>query len=158
MYEPSRRPLSQTEAAPPPRAGREMNPQARTASASVVYFLAMLVAGWAFGPIRQFFVGSGADPLAAALAEAPAMALVMVYAAGWSVAAFSVPRSPTHRLVVGLTAVTLLLLANWAGEAFMQGRTFSDLIARFSTAPGMVFAATLLLGVILPLLLWERKT
>jgi hypothetical protein len=157
MYEPSRQPLTQTVVAPLPRARREMNPQARTASAGVAYFLAMLVASWIFGPIRHFFVGSGADPLLAALAEAPAMALVMVYAAGWSVAAFSVPLSPTHRLVVGSTAVTLLLLADWAREVFMQGRSFSDFIARFYTAPGVAFAATLLLGVILPLLR-ERKT
>jgi hypothetical protein len=112
----------------------------------------MFVAGWVFGPIREFFVGSGSDPFLAALVEASGMALVMVYSSGWAVRLFGVPAAYGPRVAIGLGAVALLLVSDLVGDFLLRGWLPRDFVRQFATAPGRVFGAALLLAVVFPLL------
>ncbi|MEO8115341.1 MAG: hypothetical protein ABI655_13225 [Phenylobacterium sp.] len=129
-----------------------MRPLRRSLLAGGLYFVAMLAAGWLFGPLREAVVRSGLDPLLAVLLEAPAMLLVMVFACGLAVRQLHVPARAGDRLVMGATAIALVLAAEVAGGAAMRGWTLRDFLGEFATARGGVFAATLLAGLLMPLI------
>jgi hypothetical protein len=120
------------------------------------YFMVALMIGWLLAPIRNFFIGAGADPLLAVLSEATATLLILIWAAGWVVQAFGVPPQIVARLAVGGGAMVLLL----AGDLFMGYLSLGlppwDLARRFANSAGMVVGMSLALGALLPVLRMRR--
>ena len=120
--------------------------------AGSVYFLAMFLAGWTFGPIRESFVHMGVDPLTAVLFETPAMLLVMYASSAWIVRRFSVSDKVVDRLVMGVAAIVLMVVAELLGGSAVRGWSLREGLANFATAPGLVFAVALLIGLLMPAL------
>jgi hypothetical protein len=120
--------------------------------AGCIYFLAMFVAGWTFGPIRETFVSMGVDPLTAVLFEAPAMLLVMYASSAWIVRSFHIRGRVADRLAMGAAAILLVFLAELLGGSAIRGWSMQEGLARFVTAPGRVFSIMLLIGLLMPTL------
>lgn len=139
--------IEATSALPEPAAGTA----ARIAGAALAYAAPVLAASWLLAGVRETFVGAGADPLMAALGEAPAVALLMVYSVGWAVREFGVTTSLRQRLAMGLLAATLLASATVIGRAFESGGRWRAVFAPLATGPGAVLVLSLALAVVLPL-------
>ncbi|HZZ30610.1 MAG TPA: hypothetical protein VFE10_01345 [Phenylobacterium sp.] len=135
---------------------RARSPGPQILEAMFSYFVVALMTGWLLAPIRNFFIGAGADPLLAVLSEATATLLILIWAAGWAVQAFGVPPQIAPRLTVGVGAMTLLL----TGDLFMGFLTLGlpplALARRFANSAGMVVGLSLALGALLPVLRVRR--
>ncbi len=129
----------------------------RSLQAGAVYFLALVGAGWLFGPVRESLVRRGLDPLVAMLGEAPAMLFVMVFASAWAVRRFRVMASSSDRLLVGGFAVLLVVIAEFVGGALVRGWGFYETLSHMTTAPGAVFGALLVAAVLAPLFRRPRR-
>lgn len=119
-------------------------------AAGALYFLALVLAGWVFGPIRGFYVHRGLDPLLAVLAEAPLMILVMVFASRAIVRMLRVRDRAEDRLVMGSFAVLLVLAAEFAGGALVRGWGFYETLANLTTRPGSVLLVLLAVALVVP--------
>jgi hypothetical protein len=124
----------------------------RIVGASLAYAAPVLAAGWLFAGVRAFFISAGADPLLAALGEAPVVAFVMVYAAGWAVRLFDIAPATAQRLAMGALAALLLAVVTAIGRGFENGGHWAALAAQLSTGPGAVFALSVALILVLPLM------
>ncbi len=114
------------------------------------YFVVALAMIALVQPIGAFFVRAGADPVMAALSEATATLLVLLSAAGWIVQGFNVPSRTGARLVIGVGAMALLLASGVALALLIPGIPPWALARRFANPEGVVIAASLVLGALLP--------
>jgi hypothetical protein len=121
-------------------------------AAGAVYFAAMGGVGWLIGPIREFYVRSGLDPVLAVLVEAPLMILVMVFASSWTIRLLRVREGAGDRLVMGAFAVLLILCSEFVGGALIRGWGFYETLANFTTRPGLIFVGLLAIAIVVPLL------
>lgn len=119
--------------------------------AAACYFMATLTLGWLFGPIRDYAVRAGADPLLAILCQAVATLLALVWTAGWVVEAFDVPDRLAQRAAVGFGGIGLLIGCDFLSGYLMFGMTPGDLAVHFLGAEGEVVGFSLLLAALLPL-------
>ncbi|MBS0363302.1 MAG: hypothetical protein JSR98_18150 [Proteobacteria bacterium] len=124
--------------------------------AAACYFMATLTLGWFFGPIRDFWIRAGADPLLAILSQAVATLLVLVWTAGWVVEAFDVPGRLAQRVAVGFGAIGLLVACDFLVGYLMFDMTPGELVAHFLTPEGAVVAVSLLLAALLPIVRGRR--
>ncbi|MBS0333271.1 MAG: hypothetical protein JSS35_10925 [Proteobacteria bacterium] len=131
---------------------RDMRPRRfRALQAGACYFMVTLTLAWFFGPIRDFWVRSGADPLFAVLCQAVATLLALVWAAGWVVQAFDVPRRLGDHAIVGFGAMGLLIVCDLFAGWLMYGLPPWVLVAHFLGAEGVVIGLSLLIAALLPL-------
>jgi hypothetical protein len=120
--------------------------------AGCVYFLAVLAAECAFGPIRETFIFVGVDPFTAMLFEAPAMLLIMYLAGAWIVRAFRIPMRVGPRLTMGATGMALVLAADVLSELAVRGWRARETVSAFAAPEAVVLAVVLMLGLLMPVL------
>ena len=120
--------------------------------AGCVYFLAVLAAECAVGPIRETFIFVGVDPFTAMLFEAPAMLLIMYLAGTWIAHAFQTPMRIGPRLAMGVTGMTLVLAADLLAESAARGWRTRETLSAFATPEGAVLGVVLMLGLLMPVL------
>jgi hypothetical protein len=125
---------------------------ARSLCAGGAYFVTLAGAGWALGPIREFIVRRGLDPLPAVLIEAVPMLLVMALASAWAMRRLGVRDRSGDRLVVGSVAVTLVIASEFIGGRLVRGWGPYETLANLTTRPGWVFVAMLIVALLIPLL------
>ncbi|HEY0419412.1 MAG TPA: hypothetical protein VGC80_07820 [Acetobacteraceae bacterium] len=101
--------------------------------AAGAYFLLVSIAGWGFGPVREFWATPRYGALAAVLLEAPFMLAVSFFAARWVVRWSGAPR-----LAIGLIALLLLLVAELIGSVWLRGLSVTQILAAFAAPPGTV--------------------
>jgi len=135
-----------------PIPSRSPAPIGRLAAASLIYAAPVLASAWILAGVRNFFLVAGADPLLAALGEAPAVALVMVYAAGWSVRSFGIAPALGQRLTMGLLAAGLMATVAILLRGVETDWRWGALGAPLATGPGGVFVFSLLLAIVAPAL------
>ncbi|MGZ6037576.1 MAG: hypothetical protein ACXWKR_02835 [Phenylobacterium sp.] len=133
-------------------APRRVSAWAAVAQAAVCYFMVTITMGWILGPVRDFWVRAGADPLFAILCQAVATLLVLVWAAGWVVSAFGVPDRIRARLAVGFGAMAALLVCDVLVGFLMFGLTPLDFAINFISATGAVVAVSFLFAAVMPAL------
>ncbi len=124
----------------------------RSLAAGGAYFVALASAGWALGPIREFVVRKGFDPLLAVLIEAAPMLLVMALASAWAMRLFKVRDRAGDRLLVGNIAVTLVIASEFVGGALVRGWGIYETLANMCTRPGSVVVALLIAAPLAPLI------
>ena len=136
----------------------EIRPRRHQAlQAGACYFMTTLTLGWFFGPIRDYWVRAGADPLLAILSQAVATLLVLVWTAGWVVEAFDVPSRLAQRAAVGFGAIGLLLGCDFLTGYLMFDMTPGELARHFVTPEGEVVGLSLLLAALLPIVRGRRS-
>jgi len=92
-------------------ATRQPNTSMKLFTSSAVYFAIVFGAGFVFGTVRVMWLVPTVGVRVAELAELPWMLTVVFLAARWINRRFLAERDPPSRLIVGVSALALLLLA-----------------------------------------------
>ena len=92
-------------------ATRDSNTSMEVLTSSAVYFAIVFGAGFVFGMVRVTWLVPTVGVRVAELTELPLMLTVVFFAARWIHRRFLAERDPRSRLIVGVTALALLLLA-----------------------------------------------
>ena len=130
----------------------DMRPRRHQAlQAGACYFMATLTLGWIFGPVRDYWVRAGADPMLAILSQAVVTLLILVWAAGWVVETFDVPVRLSQRAAVGFGAIGLLIACDFLTGYLMFGMTPWELASHFLGPEGGVVGICLLIAALLPI-------
>lgn len=120
------------------------------------YFALVFGAGFLLAMIRIPWLAPQFGVRVAELVEMPLMWAVIFFAARWIVRRPAEPPSPAARLGVGLLALALLLLAEFTMVLWLQGQTISQALANRDPVAGAVYALSLVLFAIMPLLVARK--
>ncbi|MBL8551594.1 MAG: hypothetical protein JNJ73_16525 [Hyphomonadaceae bacterium] len=124
----------------------------RVAAAAAIYFALVFAAGLLLGPIRVLWLEPRMGETLATACEAPFLVLAMVFAAErarrWTRVAGPWPKF----LAIGLLALVLQQAADFALGVALRGATLQTTLAHFTTPPGWIYAAALILFALMPLL------
>ena len=106
--------------------------------AGITYFAIVYLAGFVLGTARVLLVVPRFGELAAVLLETPLILAVSWTVSRWCVDRFAVPQNATPRLVMGSSALVLLLIGELGVSLFAFGRSWADTLAAFRSVPGLV--------------------
>ena len=124
----------------------------------MLYFAVVFGAGFVLGPIRILWVVPRLGERTAELLEAPIMLGVIFLAARWIVGRFVVPPTPSRRLAVGFLALGLGLVVEFTVVLRLRGLTIGEYFASRDPVAGTVYAASLALFALMPLLVGRGAT
>lgn len=119
----------------------------------VVYFGCVFGIGFLLGTIRELLIVSVVGARIAELGEIPLMLLAAFFVARWVVNRFRVPPNTGQRILVGLTGLVLLLLAEWSVVQFIRSESITQYIAGRDPLAGSAYLAALVLFALLPWLI-----
>ncbi len=128
----------------------------RIVKAALSYFTIVFGTGFALGAIRVPLLVPRLGERVAELVETPFMLLAIVLAARWVVRRFVLPPDAGSRLATGGLALALLLAVEFSVVLSLRGLSIPDYIAQRDPLAGAVYAASLLLFALMPLLLRRR--
>jgi pimeloyl-ACP methyl ester carboxylesterase len=129
----------------------------RALKAAGLYFLLVFGAGVVLGALRVLWLAPQIGSRAAELAEMPLVLAVMIYAARRVVQRFSLPSRAGVRLGVGLAALALLLLIEFAVVLPLRGLSFAQYWSGLDPVSGSAYYALLALYAVLPLLMQSER-
>jgi hypothetical protein len=127
----------------------------RALSTGARYFAIVFGAGFALGPIRVLWLVPRVGTRAAELLEAPLMLAVIVFAARL-VGRVAPPPTPAERLGAGLVALGLVLVAEGTLVLPLRGLSVGEYLATRDPVSGAVYAGTLGVLAVMPLLVRRR--
>ena len=125
---------------------------ARALAAGVAYFLAIALASWTFGPLTERLIERGAPGFWTTLIEAPALLLLLAFAAAAAIRLFQVRDRAGDRLLVGSIGVTLMVGAELIGGPLVRGWGLYEALTRLMPEPSSLFLGLLVGAVLTPLL------
>lgn len=135
----------------------------KSIKAGLTYFALVFGTGFVLGPIRILWLVPRVGTRTAELMETPIMLIVTIVAARWTVRRFAVRPDLSSRLGMGLLALTLLFIAEyalvlglnalWIGTS--RGGISLD-VANRDPVSGTVYYVMLALFAIMPLLVCRR--
>ena len=111
--------------------------------AGALYFAIVFGAGFILGAIRTFWIVPQLGSRRAELAEAPIMCGVTIVAARYVIHQWMVPPQGSARLVMGLTALGLVILSEIALVYRMRHMTLRTYVARHDPIAGIVYLTLL---------------
>jgi hypothetical protein len=124
--------------------------------AGLAYFAIVFAAGFVLGAIRTLILVPRVGPVAAVLIELPVMLAIAWFACGWAVQHFSVPPEFTTRLVVGVVAFVLLMLAELALSVVAFRGTVAGFFTGLKRPEGSLGLAGQILFAAMPLIrIWR---
>ena len=124
----------------------------RIVAAALLYFAIVFGVGFMLGPIRVLVLEPRLGELWATACEAPFLLAAMVLAARW------VPRATRLEVhfaplsLMGLLALMLQQLSDFAVGIGLRGLSISQQLAHFTTPQGLIYAALLLAFLAMPVL------
>ena len=124
-----------------------------------IYFLVTLGSGFVFEIIRLQVVALHISNKLAGMLEIPNTLLATIIGARWAVDQFTLPPLPGIRLGVGLVALALWLLGEWAVVLPLHGLTLSESFASPEPITGIAPIGALAVLVVMPFLAgyrWDR--
>ena len=124
--------------------------------AAALYFVIVFGAGFVLGPVRILWVVPRLGTRLAELLEMPIMATVMIVAARWVIRRLRVPPTPLRRLGIGLLALAVLLIAEFALVVRLRGLTIEGYLASRDPVAGTVYALMLAVFACMPLLVARK--
>jgi hypothetical protein len=125
----------------------------RTLKAGLAYFALVFGAGFILGAFRVTLLVPRLGVRYAELLEMPAMFVVILFAARFVVSRFALPATASVRLGVGAVALGMLVTAELSLAFLIQGQSVAQHIASRDPVSGSVFAAMLIVFLLMPLLL-----
>jgi hypothetical protein len=125
----------------------------RIALAALFYFAIVFAVGLLLGPIRVLWLEPQVGPVIAAVCEAPFLLAAMVAAASRVPSMVGLPQHRVSLLMMGMGALLLQQVAEFAVGIGLRGIGPSELLAQFTTPQGLIYAALLAAFVAMPLLL-----
>ena len=128
----------------------------RTLKAGFLYFAVVFAVGFALGTLRVLWLVPRLGSRTAELMEAPIRLAVTVLAARWVVRQLEVPSAWRRRLIVGCTALTFLLVAEFALAVGLRGQSIREYFATLDPVAGSVFYLSLGMFALMPLLVARK--
>ena len=130
----------------------------RAVKAATVYFAAVFLCAFVLGAIRVLLVAPHLGDTAGVMLETP-----IILAISWAVCRrcierFNVGSTIRHRLIMGSVALILLQGAEFCIAIALFGRTATDYVAAFATAPGAIGLAAQVGFAILPAVVAMRPS
>lgn len=122
----------------------------------LLYFSLVFAIGFVLGTIRTLWIVPNVGPKIAELMEMPVMLLVTILAARWVVRRLSFCGTPVGRLSVGVVALGLLLMAEFAVVVWIRELTIAQYLASRDPLTGSVYLVMLVAFAVMPLLV-RRK-
>ena len=129
------------------------------ARSGALYFLVTLGSGFVLEVIRLQVVVLHIGEKIAGMLEIPNVLLATIIGARWVVDRFALPPLPGIRLGVGVVALILFLIGEWAVVLPLHSLSLSDSFASREPIVGIVPTGALAVLVVMPLLAgyrWER--
>lgn len=126
--------------------------------AGVTYFGLVFGAGFILGPIRILLIVPRFGERIAELMEMPLMFLVIVFASPWVIRKFEVRATIGDRLTMGLLALGLVLLFEFALVLKLRGLTLTDYFRELDPVSDTVYYLMLGVLAILPLLVMRNRS
>ncbi len=127
----------------------------RVLQAGAIYFALVFAAGFVLGAVRVTFVVPRLGERTAELLELPFMMLLVVLVSRWRQRR-TPELGPSQQLGVGGVALLLLLAAECALGAVLQGRSPVEVLLTHDPVSGPVYYASLVLFALLPSW-WARR-
>ena len=145
---------------PDPPHRRERQPVlVQVLRSGALYFLVTLGSGFVFEVIRLQVVALHIGEKVAGMLEIPNTLLATIIGARWAVDRFALSPLPGIRLGVGVVALILFLIGEWAVVLPLHSLSLSDSFASREPIVGIVPTGALAVLVVMPLLAgyrWER--
>ncbi|MGO8908126.1 MAG: hypothetical protein ACLQDM_02170 [Bradyrhizobium sp.] len=132
---------------------------ARLITASALYFAMVFAAGFLLGAIRVFALEPRWGKFIGVLCESPFLLAAMILAARFVSAKTRLAGDYRSLAVVGLGALVLQQLTDFAVGTLLRGLTAAEQLRNFTTPAGGIYAILLLLFAAMPLLVngrWGR--
>ncbi len=128
----------------------------RIAAAALLYFAIVFGVGFILGPIRVLWLEPRLGPVLATACEAPLLVAAMIVAARWSPRRTRMDKDLASLMLMGLGALLLQQIADFAVGIGLRGLSASEQLAHFATPQGLIYAALLLAFAAMPALLNRR--
>ncbi len=125
--------------------------------AGALYFAIVFAAGFALGTVRTLWAVPRFGARTAELAEATVMFTVIVVAARWTLRHFRELTRRTQWLGAGLIALSLMLLAEFAGVLWLRGLSLEQYFATRDPVSSAVYDALLAFFAVLPSLAFRAR-
>jgi hypothetical protein len=122
------------------------------AMAALAYFAIVFIAGYVLGTLRTLIIAPHTGELAAIAVELPLMIAVSWWACGVVVHHLKPASEFPSRLVMGIIALALLLLAEAAVSMTLGGLALSQHLALYATTPVQLGLVGQLVFALFPLL------
>ena len=103
------------------------------------------------GPIRLLWIVPRVGTRAAELLEMPFMLIVVVLAARWISRRFAMPYARLQRLGMGLSALALMLFAEFGFVLKVRGMSFAEYLATRDPVSGTAYYLMLTIFALMPL-------
>jgi len=120
--------------------------------AAILYFIIVFGVGFMLGPIRVFLLEPRIGNLAAVLCEAPFLLVAILVGSRVAPQVARLEPRKSALLAVGLIALVMQQIADVAVGLALRGMSLAEVVARFATAEGAIYAALLALFVAMPAL------
>lgn len=124
--------------------------------AGLAYFAIVYLVGFILGSLRTFLLEPSLGVVVATLIEGPLIMTASYFAARALVRRYFNDTDVTPRLGMGLVALFSLLAVEAAMAGPFRGWTFSEWLAHFSTAEGVISLCLFLVFAAIPALLPRR--
>jgi hypothetical protein len=128
----------------------------RIPHAAAVYFALVFAAGLLLGPVRVIWLEPWLGNAIAVLLEAPFLIAAMWFAAHAAPRWVGANGGWPSFLAIGLLALILQQVADLAVGFGLRGMTLRDQLAHFATPAGMIYAATLVVFALMPVVRMQR--
>jgi len=122
----------------------------RIIAAAVLYFLVVFGVGFLLGPIRVFWLEPRLGETVAVLCEAPFLLVAIVLAARWLPTRLRLNTDVGSLAGMGLGALFLQQLADFAVGGFLRGLTPAQQIAHLARPAGLVYVLLLIMFAAMP--------
>jgi hypothetical protein len=106
--------------------------------AGLAYFACVFSAGCVLGMIRVLLLVPAVGETAAVVMELPVILGWSWMVCGWLLRSLAVPSVPGCRIVMGLTAFVLLMLAELGLSVLLGGSSVGGWFAQYRQVPGLV--------------------
>jgi hypothetical protein len=126
-------------------------------SAALLYFGIVFGIGFLLGPVRVIWLEPRLGAVLANLCEAPFLIIAMVLAARSIPKMVGLARDLPALLAMGVGALILQQIADFAVGIGLRDLTLSEQLAHFATTQGFIYGVLLILFCLMPVLLNRNK-
>lgn len=129
----------------------------RSVAGGLAYFVVVFAAGFVLGALRVMLLVPWLGETAAVLLELPIMLAVSWIACGWVIARVGVSGLRSARVLMGLVAFTVLMLAEFGLSVLALGRTPAEHLNLYLQVPTLLGLAGQLAFAAFPVVQGSRE-
>ena len=133
----------------------------RIIAGAVLYFLIVFGVGFVLGPVRVYWLERQLGETMATFCEAPFLLIAIVLAARWLPKVLRLRTNITSLAVMGVGALFLQQLADFAVGSVLRGITPAQQISHFARPAGLIYTTLVIIFAVMPILAnwphWRRN-